>query len=141
MNRRGHDWSRRGFLKLGSSLMVAVATSGCGFGGPGLDDVAKTMVGTLHHVERARLLGELYVQDTFGTEGKAAEDWTRELLEILRLDPASITEDMLASLPERLRYQVRQDFEAEDIVVLAGFLFSRTEILLCTLAAALEAEA
>lgn len=62
------------------------------------------------------------------------EDLTRVLLITLGIDPETISGQTLISLEDRFREQVRLDFLEENVVVVKGWMLSRTEIWLCSLA-------
>ena len=128
--------SRRTFLKLASSTLV-IASSGCGFGKPDWEEIAERMISMLHYPERARLIGSLYLESNPDVRDLSFEQWASRLLRELELEPEQITDDTLKnSLHDRIRQQVRRDFVNENIVIVKGYMFSRTEIMLCSLAAA-----
>lgn len=126
--------SRRTFLKLASTTLF-VASSGCGFGKPDWDKIAEQMVGTLNYPERARRIGSLYLESNPEVRDLSLEQWVIRLLQTLELEPEQISEEILDSLHSRIRQQVRRDFIDENIVIVKGYMFSRTEIMLCSLAA------
>ncbi len=97
------------------------------------------MMEILDHPDRARMVGSLYVDGTPSLGDLTAEQWTGRLLATLEIDPDGITPDVLDSLAARMRSKVREDFVDENVVIVKGFMFSRTEIMLCALAATYSA--
>jgi len=130
--------SRREFLKFTSLLSVTpVFTAfivGCSRDEDQLGTHAERMIGLLNHPERARELGELYHSQETEIQQYSYEDLTRALLITLGFDPETISEHTLVSLEDRFREQVRLDFLEENVVVVKGWMLSRTEIWLCSLA-------
>lgn len=132
--------SRRDVLKLAtcSSLVTVVSglSAGCGLVGPDLEEVAQRMIETLNHRDRASEIGEAYMAQAPDIRGQTREQLAGKLLDILGLDAGEISHDMLESLEDRLGNRVRRDFLEEDVVILGRWMLSRTETLLCVLAAA-----
>ena len=132
--------SRRDVLKLAtcSSLvtMVSGLSAGCGLVGPDLEEVAQRMIETLNHRDRAREIGEAYMAQVPDIQGQTREQLAENLLGRLDLDAGEISHDLLDSLEDRLGNRMRRDFLEEDVVVLGRWMLSRTEVLLCALAAA-----
>jgi hypothetical protein len=131
--------SRRGFLKVTSYsallTMVTVMTAGCSRDKNDLDIVAQRLIALLNHPERARELGAMYNAQLTETQPPSDEELTRQLLAKLGFDPKIITGHTLDTLETRFRQQVRQDFDDENIVIVKGWMLSKTEIMLCSLAA------
>ena len=130
--------SRRGFLKFASLLpVIPVFTTfsvGCSRDEEQLETHAERMIGLLNHPERARELGEMYHSQDTELQQYSYEDLTRVLLITLGIDPETISAQTLVSLEDRFREQVRLDFLQENVVVVKGWMLSRTEIWLCSLA-------
>ena len=59
---------------------------------------------------------------------------TRELLNTLGIDPEFISEHTLMTLEDRIRERVRLDILEENMVIVKGWMLSKTEIMLCLLA-------
>lgn len=131
--------SRRTFLKVASSTLL-IASSGCSLGKPSWEEISERMIGLLHYPERARLIGSLYIDATPEVHGLTFEQWAGELLRLLGLESDQITGEILNSLDQRIRRQIRQDFVDENVVIVKGFMFSKTEIMLCSLAASYAAQ-
>ena len=130
--------SRRTFLNLASSTLFTTmfaVSSGCSLGKTKLEQIAERMIEVLNYPARARLIGLLYIDGLPDVRELTFEQWTKRLLNVLNLDPENISREVLRSLDARLRKQVRQDFVNEDVVIVRGFMFSSTEIMLCSLAA------
>lgn len=130
--------SRRGFLKFASLLpVIPVFTTfsvGCSRDEEHLETHAERMIGLLNHPQRARELGEMYHSQDTELQQYSYEDLTRVLLITLGIDPETISGQTLISLEDRFREQVRLDFLEENVVVVKGWMLSRTEIWLCSLA-------
>jgi len=127
--------SRRDILKLTASTslitVLSVFTSGCG---RSLDSVARQMTGNLNHPEKAREIGNIYINKTPEVQQQTAEQLTENLLSSLNINSENITGNTLASLDDLLRKQIRQDFINENVVIVNGWMLSRTELMLCALA-------
>ncbi len=138
MKHRIATCSRRTVLKLAASSALVTTMSalsiGCGRK-VDLKRIAQRMIATLNHPDKARELGSLYLAETPGMEKLSVEALTAQVLEILKLDPRAMADESLDALDARLREQVRRDFVNEDVVTLRGWMLSRTELLLCALAA------
>lgn len=130
--------SRRAFLKVATSSSVATALAvlafGCGFGRIDVETVAKRMIEALNHPHRAREIGAAYIARTPGLETQSYEILTRNLLATLSIELDEISHDTLDSLAMQLHDKVRQDFLDENVVIVEGFMLSRTEAMLCSLA-------
>lgn len=130
--------SRRTFLKVATSSGLATALAalaiGCDIGTVDVETVAKRMIEALNHPHRAREIGAVYIARTPGLESHSYESLAMDLLATLELELEEISHDTLDSLDSLLHEQVRQDFLEENVVVVNGFLLSRTEALLCSLA-------
>lgn len=131
--------SRRNLLKLAacSSLMTTLSglSAGCGLVKSDLEKAAQRMIETLNHLDRAREIGEAYMAQAPDVRSLSPEQLTRKLLALLELDPGEISNTALNSVAERLQDRVRQDFVDEEVVTVGRWMFSRTEALLCALAA------
>lgn len=132
------NYSRREFLKnacLLSVIPVFTAFSvGCNRDSDQLKTHAQRMIGLLNHPERARELGAVYRSQETEFQQYSEKDLTRKLLITLGFDPETISEHTLISLDERFRERVRLDFLEENVVVVKGWMLSKTEIWLCSLA-------
>ncbi|HSH41473.1 MAG TPA: hypothetical protein VK973_05035 [Arenicellales bacterium] len=139
MNTPDAKCSRRHVLKLAmySSLvtMASGLSTGCGLFTSDLEIAAQRKIETLNHLPRAREIGEAYMAQAPKLREHSMEQLARKLLEMMDLDPGEISEDLLHSLEDRLRARVRQDFEDENVVILGRWMLSKTETLLCALAA------
>ena len=131
--------SRRDILKVAtSSTLVTVFSAfaiGCSPKIADLDAVAKEMIGALNHPADARKIGIIHLTRLSGKQHPDANQLTRELLQSLKLNPEKVTIDSLPSLGTRLSAQVRQDFIDEKVVIVESWMLSRTELMLCELAA------
>jgi hypothetical protein len=92
------------------------------------------MIEALNHPHRAREIGAAYIARTPGLETQSYEILTRNLLATLSIKFDEISHDTLDSLAMLLHDKVRQDFLDENVVVVEGFMLSRTEAMLCSLA-------
>lgn len=139
MNHAGAKYSRRDVLKFATCSSVITALSGvsagCGLLGPDVETAAQRMIDTLNHPGRAREIGEAYMAQAPDVRDQSPEQLTRNLLTILDLDSEEISRATLNALEGRLSDRVRRDFLEEDVVVLGRWMLSRTEVLLCALAA------
>ena len=131
--------TRRGFLKITSFsallTMMTVNSAGCSRDKNDLDFVAQRLIALLSHPERARELGAMYNAQLTESVQPSHEELTRQLLAVLGFDPGIVTNHSLDTLEARFRQQVRQDFDDENIVIVKGWMLSKTEIMLCSLAA------
>lgn len=138
MRRSITPYSRRAFLKCAtSSTLVALLSAlsiGCGFGKLNVETIARRMIETLNHHHRARELGAALVSRVPELESQSYESLTRKLLATLEIELEEISHDTLESLDALLHDQVRRDFLEENVVIVEGFMLSRTEALLCSLA-------
>ena len=84
--------SRRDILKLTASTslitVLSVFTSGCG---RSLDSVARQMTGNLNHPEKAREIGNIYINKTPEVQQQTAEQLTENLLSSLNINSENIT--------------------------------------------------
>jgi hypothetical protein len=131
--------SRRDILRMAtSSTLVTVLSSlsiGCSPGKADLDAVAKKMVDILNHPIDARKIGTAHLARLPINQHQSTEQLTRELLHIIKLDPDNVSVDSLQSFDARLSAQVRQDFIDENVVIVDNWMLSKTELMLCLLAA------
>lgn len=134
MSALGASYSRRTFLKLATCTLF-LGSSGCSLGRPGWEETAERMIATLNYPDRARLIGSLYIDETHDVRELTAEQWTGRLLKVLKLEPEQITKENLDSLADQIRQKVRQDFVDENVVIVKAYMFSKTEIMLCSLVA------
>lgn len=130
--------SRRRFLKL-ATLSPAIAvfpvlSVGCSRNEDPLETHAQRMIGLLNHPEKARELGEMYHSQETEFQQHSYEEMTRELLNTLGIDPEFISEHTLMTLEDRIRERVRLDILEENMVIVKGWMLSKTEIMLCLLA-------
>lgn len=139
MNTPDTGFSRRDVLKLAiySSLvtMASGLSAGCGLFTSDLEIAARRKIETLNHLPRAREIGEAYMAQAPDLREHSMEQLARKLLEMMQLNAEEISDELLHSLEGRLRAQVRQDFEEENVVILGRWMLSKTETLLCALAA------
>jgi len=139
MSLKHSSCSRRDILKATACpLLVAMLSglsTGCGLLRSDLELAARRLIETLNHRGRAREIGEDYLVQMPDTMGRSPEHLTRELLVALDVDPEDISGETLNMLNESLRNRVRQDFVDENVVVLGKWMLSRTEALVCALAA------
>jgi len=131
--------SRRTVLKIvTSSTMVPLLagfSSGCGIGRADLDTTAAHLIQMLHYRQRAKTLGHAFIEQTPRLQDKSHRHFTREILAYLNVSPKNVSKETLHALPDKLRHQVTKDFEQENVVVVNGFMLSKTEALLCSLVA------
>jgi len=131
--------SRRDILRIAtSSTLVAVFSSfsiGCSPRIADLDTVAKTMIDVLKHPADAREIGTIHLARLPSNQQQSSEQLTRELLQVMKLNPDNVPVDSLQSFDTRLSAQVRQDFVDENVVIIDSWMLSKTELMLCVLAA------
>lgn len=131
--------SRRDILKVASSSTLITLFSsfaiGCSPRIADLNTIADRMTDALKHPADARKLGSIYLARLSGKQHPGPEQLTRELLQRLKLNPEKVTVDSLPSLDRLLSAQVRQDFVDENVVIIDSWMLSKTEIMLCELAA------
>lgn len=139
MNHADAKYSRRDILKLATCSSVITTLSGvsagCGLFEPDLETAAQRMIDTLNHVDRAREIGEAYMAQSPDVRDQSPELLARNLLTILNLDSEEISRATINALEGRLSERVRRDFVEENVVILGRWMLSRTEVLLCALAA------
>ena len=131
--------TRRGFLKITSFsallTLMTVNSTGCSGDKNDLDFIAQRLIALLSHPERARELGAMYNAQLAESRQPSYEELTLQLLAVLGFDPAIVSSHSLDTLEARFRQQVRRDFDDENIVIVKGWMLSKTEIMLCSLAA------
>ena len=127
--------SRRAFLKAAGSTAI-LASTGCGFGDNKWEKIAVRLMDSLDHPERARMIGNLYIKATPEASDISVTQWAEETLNTLDVDPDQLTDANMSLLDGKLRKRIRRDFVDENIVIVKGYLLSKTEIMLCALAAA-----
>jgi hypothetical protein len=141
MNNSAASCSRREFLQIStSSIIVTILpalAAGCSTDNKNIDIAARRLIEVLNYPKKAREIGEIYINQTPETKQRTIDNLTRKILTTLDIDPEIITDKNGSSLHERLQKQVRQDFIDENIVIVNGWMLSRTEISLCSLAAML----
>jgi len=139
MKPTGMMFSRRSILKIASSstfvTVLSGFSSGCGTGRADLETITRHMISMLHYPKHAHRIGTSYISQTPRLQEKSFEHLTREILATLGHDQDDLPKEHLESLPTRLREQVRKDFVHENVVVVDGFMLSKTEALLCSLVA------
>ena len=139
MNLPAAAYSRRDILKFATSATLATIlpalSAGCGLFKPDLETIAERMIEVLNHPDKAREIGAMYIAKTPGEQQLSFEQLTEDLLTILKLKPDNISEETLTSLDSRISQQVRQDFVDENVVIVDSWMLSRTELLICMLAA------
>lgn len=139
MNDTEMNRSRRAALRtigctsLASLLPFAIA--GCTWEQDPLEAIAERMVSMLFHPEQAKEIGLLYIAEDSVVQGQTYQKITGSLLERLGLEQSQLSAENMALIDERIESAVRQDFLDEDIIILRGWMLSRTEIMLCALAA------
>lgn len=141
MNSSAASCSRRAFLQITtSSVFIAILpaiTAGCSTDNETINIAARRLVEVLNYPKKAREIGEIYINQVPETKQQSIDDLTRNILNTLNSDPESAVDMNDSSLHERLQKHVRQDFVDENIVIVKGWMLSKTEILLCSLAAML----
>ena len=134
-------YSRRHVLKLVTSLALVAMTSaislGCDDGAISLQTVAERKIESLDHPKMARNIGWTYLKQTPSLQGETFEHFTKELLSSLGIEFDGISHETLNSMHVRLSEQIRRDFREENVVIMRGWMFSKTEMMLCMLAATL----
>lgn len=132
-------YSRREILKLATSTtlitMLPALSTGCSLFKSDLETIAERMIEVLNHPDRAREIGAIYIAKMPSDQQFSFEQLTEDLLAILKLKPDNISAETLASLDSLLSEQVRKDFVDENIVIVDSWMLSRTELLICMLAA------
>lgn len=138
MNDLEMNRSRRVVLRaIGCTSLVSLLpfVAGCSWKQDPLEAIAERMVSLLFHPERAKEIGLLYIAEDTVIQGQTYEQLTEDLLERLDLEQSQLSLENMALIDERIASVVRQDFMDEDIVMLRGWMLSRTELMLCALAA------
>lgn len=128
------DTTRRTVLKVIASTAVVTAVpvylSGCS--NVDINAAAGLMFEELEHPERAREIGEMYIAQSPNLHSITLEEISQSILDKLTLE---ISRKDLATLSTRLREQVHQDFIDEEVVIVDGWMLSKTEAMLCAVAA------
>lgn len=142
MNELVMNRSRRGALRaIGRSSLVALlpfGIAGCNWSRDPLDAIAQRMVSLLFHPEKAKEIGLLYIAEVSTVQGQTYEQLTEALLDRLGLEQSQLSVENMALIDETIEAVVHQDFMNEDIVILRGWMLSRTELMLCALAVLLQ---
>lgn len=135
-------YSRRDVLKIATSSAIVTLVSafsvGCDVGGVSLETVAKRKIEVLNYPKKARDIGATFIKQRPHLQGHTFEYFTEQLLTSLDLDLEDISPEMLDSLDVKLSEQVRRDFEDENVVIIRGWMLSKTELMLCSLAATIN---
>ena len=139
MNELVMNRSRRGALRaIGCSSLVSLlpfGIAGCNWSRGPLEAIAQRMVSLLFYPEKAKELGLLYIAEVSTVQGQTYEQLTEALLERLGLEQSQLSVDSMALIDEKIKAVVHQDFMDEDVVILRGWMLSRTELMVCALAA------
>ncbi len=139
MNVPAPVYARRKTLKVigYSSLMtvIPVGIGGCNRSQNSLELIAQQMISVLFYVEKAQKIGLLYISESPALQGQTYEQLTELLLERLQLSQGDITAENMDLIDARMKAAVHRDFMDEDVVLLRGWMLSRTELILCALAA------
>ena len=129
--------ARRHLFKLGTVSIITISAglgSGCGFLDSEQAGIEQRLIQSLHHLERAREIGNAYLSLDSTIDLNSPEQLTEELLEWLNLDSEKTQRLSDKELIEHLSQQIRDDFINENIVILGSWMFSKTEAMLCALA-------
>jgi len=136
--------SRRKTLKaIGySSLagLLPVGMAGCNWHQNTMEPIAQRMISLLFYIEKAQPIGLLYIAEAPALQGKTYEQLTEILLERLQLSQGDLTAENMDLIDTKMQEVVHQDFMDEDIVLLRGWMLSRTELTLCALAAVFNSQ-
>ena len=131
--------ARRVFLKLAASsaLLTTLFTlsAGCSQYKTDLESLARRMLDMLNHPAKAAEIGAKIIARTPELQGQSYERIAEDLLALLKIDPGNIQREAIISLETKLKGRVRQDFTDENVIVIEGWMLSRTEAMLCALAA------
>jgi hypothetical protein len=138
MNELVMNRSRRGALRvIGCSSLVSLlpfGIAGCNWSRAPLKAIAQRMVSLLFYPEKAKEIGLLYIAEVSTVQGQTYEQLTEALLERLGLEQSQLSVENMALIDEKIKAVVHQDFMDEDVVILRGWMLSRTELMLCALA-------
>lgn len=138
MNELVMNRSRREALRvIGCSSLVSLlpfSIAGCNWSRVPLKAIAQRMVSLLFYPEKAKEIGLLYIAEVSTVQSQTYEQLTEALLERLGLEQSQLSVENMALIDEKIKAVVRQDFMDEDVVMLRGWMLSRTELILCALA-------
>ena len=138
MNELVMNRSRREALRvIGCSSLVSLlpfSIAGCNWSRVPLKAIAQRMVSLLFYPEKAKEIGLLYIAEVSTVQGQTYEQLTEALLERLGLEQSQLSVENMALIDEKIKTVVHQDFMDEDVVILRGWMLSRTELILCALA-------
>lgn len=138
MNELVMNRSRREALRvIGCSSLVSLlpfSIAGCNWSRVPLKAIAQRMVSLLFYPEKAKEIGLLYIAEVSTVQGQTYEQLTEALLERLGLEQSQLSVENMALIDEKIKAVVHQDFMDEDVVILRGWMLSRTELILCALA-------
>jgi hypothetical protein len=138
MNELVMNRSRRGALRvIGCSSLVSLlpfGIAGCNWSQVPLKAIAQRMLSLLFYPEKAKEIGLLYIAEVPTVQGQTYEQLTEALLERLGLEQSQLSVENMALIDEKIKAVVHQDFMNEDVVILRGWMLSRTELMLCVLA-------
>ncbi len=96
------------------------------------------MVKLLNYPERAREIAAIQFARYPELQQYSSDQWTRELLTALEIEPENIPPTTMKSLQSRLRKKIKQDFVDENVVIVKRWMLSGTELKLFSLAASLS---
>lgn len=134
MRPRALQIERRGFLQ---RLLALPALFG-GLGGcslrPDSNAIQAQLIDLLRHHDLAKRLGEVYLKSRDSSHVRI-EDVLSRLMASLGWVAGELSYIDLFNLDERVAERIRQDFLAENIRIVDGWLLAKTEADLCALAA------
>lgn len=124
------------FLKQAGAVVAAGLTlPGCNvLFRPDLRAVAGAMNGLLNRPRLAASIGRRYLNATGALVTASLETVTGSLLDDLGLNLDSLAYLSVNELRDRLAARIRTDFSEENVVIVDGWMLSRTECLLCAVA-------
>lgn len=131
--------SRRDILKLatysGSVTLLSLFSTACSPKIVDMETVTNEMISVLNHPEKAREIGSSDQAQSL-LKRQTAEQLTKKLLGLIKLNPEEISINTLPSLSTRLSALVRQDFVDENVVIVNKWMLSRTELMLSAIISA-----
>jgi len=127
--------TRRTFIKY-ALCATATASIGPGCGSdrpPSLKEITRYLAGLLRHPEAAGQLGRKYIEIDSAVKSLSLEQLTKMVLQDIGLDNMKEPDTRLEEIGKMLTNKVRQDFADETVVIVDGWLLSKTEARLCAL--------
>lgn len=127
--------SRRTFLRRAGLIAASsLVLPACGvLLAPDLHSVAGEMTRLLRRREQARAMGRAFLEGRGMLETASVEAIARRLLDRMQLDLDGMMYLSVSDLRQTLAGCIREDFAAEDVAVVEGWLLSVTEAYLCAL--------